>query len=264
MKAKCKRDTVDGTINTLYDVYGIKESVAGTHYLVLTDSRDQEIPRWMPAELYDCDTDTPPSGWVRKEKNDTRGDKTVVSSYPMYFEFEKDIIKGTVRGSMMFNQMRSYPTEGYGIQNQVVTQAIKQRSTKKSSNQQYEEHEMKQSHEDETMYLSRTVANEVIGITNTLSEVMQWRIGSALQGDVYEMTSNVAAAKGSLDEYDKRMDLEAARSKLFVVRNALGILPDTEPSSDLHTKINELLIAIDNDLEAVKLSIHEQEKIAEV
>lgn len=264
MKAKCIRNTADGTINTLYDVYGIQESAAGMYYLVLTDSRKQEIPCWMPAELYDCDSDTLSSGWVRKEKNDTRGDKIVTSSYPMYFEFERDIVEGTVRGSMMFNQMRTYPTEGYGIKNQLVTRVVNQYSTNKSNNEQYEEHEMKKSHEDETMYLSRIIANEIIGITNTLSEVMQWRIGSALQGDVYEMTSNVAAAKGSLDEYDKRIDLEAARSKLFVVRNALGILPDAEPSSDLHTKINELLIAIDNDLEVVKASIHEQEETAEV
>lgn len=246
----------DITIDNLYDIYGVQESSLGVLYLVSTDS--SSTLRWTPGALYELNDSTLPSGWVEK-KVDSNGNKVTVSSYALYFQFEEDIINATIRGSLVSNQMRRYTTEGYGIQ--ATTRIITEYDINKKRNSKViKEGLMKLPNEDDTMYLARVVAREVIGISNSLPEIMQWRIGSALQGDAYDMSSSVAAAKGSVDIYNRRVELESARSKVYVVRNALGLLPAEGASESLLKKMDELVVAIDDELKAVNVLIQAEER----
>lgn len=260
-----ENSTIDITVDKLYDVYGTREDSLGKFYLVLTDEHNSEFPRWMPEGLYTCDDPTLPNGWVKREKRDARGNEIVTCSYPTYFEAEEDIASGTERGVRMFAHMRAYPTEGYGLSHLMVKQTLAEHDKTVETDElvKRKEHPVKRPNEDEMMYLARTIAVEVIAISNTLPEIMQWRIGSALQGDVYEMSSSVAAAKGSVDDYVTRAELENARTKAYVVKNAIGILPGGKDSDALLEKIDQLVAAIDGNLEKVVDSIHfhEQEEL---
>lgn len=247
----------DVTIDNLYDIYGVQESPLGVLYLVFTDS--SSTLHWTSKELYELNDSTLPSGWVEKKRVDPYGNKTTISSYALYFQFEEDIINATIRGSLVSSQMRRYTTEGYGIQ--ATTRIITEYDiNKKRNNKVIKEGLMKLPNEDEAMYLARVVAREIIGICNSLPEIMQWRIGSALQGDAYDMSSSVAAAKGSVDIYDRRAELESARSKVYVVRNALGLLPVEGASEGLPKKMDELVVAIDDELKAVNVLIQAEEQ----
>lgn len=264
MKARCIKDHHNEnsfaiTINNSYEVYGTKQDAQGIFYLVLADDRS-DYPQWLPADLYAVDDPSPSEGWIKREKQDSYGKTVITCSYPTYFEAEEDIIKGTGRGVRMFAHMRAYPGKGFGVNHQFITEMLAKASPQKDDSRENKEYEMQKPNEDEMLYLARVIAKEVIDISSVLPEIMQWRLSSALQGDVYDMASGIAAAKGAVDDYAKRAELESARTKAFVVKNAVAFLPAGRDTEALSGKIDQLVSLIDTELKTTDEAILAEEQ----
>ena len=102
---------IDITVDKIYDVYGVQENNLGRFYLVQTDELNNDMPWWMPAELYKVSDSSTPIGWVTKESKDSTGHNLTISSYPMYFDAEEDIEDSTERGYEVFEEMRRLNSE---------------------------------------------------------------------------------------------------------------------------------------------------------
>ena len=97
---------IDITIDKIYEVYGTQENHLGKFFLVLTDELNNDMPWWMPAELYELSDQTIPVGWITKDKVDSSGHKIAISSYPIYFDAEEDIEDSTEKGYEVFGEMQ--------------------------------------------------------------------------------------------------------------------------------------------------------------
>ena len=99
---------IDITIGKLYDVYGTLDNESGRFYLVLTDDINNDIPWWMPAQLYQITDETIPTNWIKKEASEEGGEKSTIQKYHIYFDAEEDIEDGTERGYQVFAEMKAY------------------------------------------------------------------------------------------------------------------------------------------------------------
>lgn len=122
----------------------------------------------------------------------------------------------------------------------------------------HEKYNKKMPSESEMLFLARTVAKQAVDISIALPEVLQWRVGSAFQGDVYDMLSSVAAAEASDDEYMIKDELANARIKASVIKNGLSLV-SKDSEELLIAKIDKLLDHIDSEYRCVKIEIQSLE-----
>lgn len=113
--------------------------------------------------------------------------------------------------------------------------------------------------EPEMLHLARTISQQAIGLSNTLPEVLQWRVGSAFQGDVYDMLSSTAAALAAVEVYTKHEELSNARIKAFVIKSALSIV-SKDPEILLLKKIDALIALIDVEIKKADANIRTLEE----